>query len=160
MTIIELTKRGLFKFRTLWTNRRYHEILERSVGSRINPGTEINDPSHFFLGERSYINGGAFTTGPSSVIRIGKDCLISYNVFMRTVSHNYQDKSLPINEQGHWEADIVIEDDVWVGNGAMISAGVTLHKGCVIGMGAIVTKDIPEYAIAVGCPARVIKERR
>lgn len=94
------------------------------------------------------------------MIRIGKDCLISYNVFMRTVSHNYQDKSLPINEQGHWEADIVIEDDVWVGNGAMISAGVTLHKGCVIGMGAIVTKDIPEYAIAVGCPARVIKERR
>lgn len=58
MTIIDLTKRGLFKFRTLWTNLRYREILKRSVGSRINPGTEINDPSHFFLGERSYINGG------------------------------------------------------------------------------------------------------
>lgn len=78
---------------------------------------------------------------------------------MRTVSHNYKEKTIPINKQGHWEADIIVEDDVWIGYGAMIAPGVTLHRGCVVGMGAIVTKSVPEYSVAVGCPAKVISER-
>ncbi len=112
-----------------------------------------------FLGDHSYINGGTYSTGLSSKIVIGKDCLISYNVFMRTVSHNYKEKTIPINKQGHWEADIIVEDDVWIGYGAMIAPGVTLHRGCIVGMGAIVTKSVPEYSVAVGCPAKVISER-
>lgn len=79
---------------------------------------------------------------------------------MRTITHNYIDKETPINQQGHTESSIVVEDDVWIGNGAMISGGVILHKGCVVGMGSIVTKDVPEYAVVAGCPARIIKYRR
>ena len=53
----------------------------------------------------------------------------------------------------------VIEDDVWIGLNAIVMPGVTVHKGAIVGGGAVVTKDVPPYAIAVGVPARVIKYR-
>lgn len=148
------------KIRYFWTRRKYSVILSRSTNVRIGPGTEINDSSHFYLGDNSYINGGSFTTGPNSTITIGSNCLISYNVFMRTITHNYIDKEVLINKQGHSESSIIVEDDVWIGNGAMISGGVTLRRGCVVGMGSVVTKDVPEYAVVAGCPAKIIKQRR
>lgn len=54
---------------------------------------------------------------------------------------------------------IVIEDDVWIGESAIIMSGVHIGRGAVIGAGAVVTKDIPPYAVAVGVPAKVIKYR-
>ena len=54
---------------------------------------------------------------------------------------------------------IVLDDDVWVGDSAMIMSGVHIGQGAVIGAGAIVTHDIPAYAVAVGAPARVVRYR-
>jgi len=54
---------------------------------------------------------------------------------------------------------ITVQDDVWIGHGAMILSGVTLHQGCVIGAGAVVTRDVPPYAIVAGNPAQVVKYR-
>ncbi|NUQ39504.1 MAG: hypothetical protein HUU23_17315 [Caldilineales bacterium] len=62
----------------------------------------------------------------------------------------------PITSKG----DIVIEDDVWLGVGAIVLDGVTIGRGAVIGAGAVVTESIPAYAIAVGAPARVVGHRR
>ena len=53
---------------------------------------------------------------------------------------------------------ILISDDVWIGANAVITAGVTLGKHCIIGAGSVVTKDIPAYSIAVGNPAKVVKK--
>lgn len=86
--------------------------------------------------------------------------MISYNVHMRTDMHRYGRISIPMNKQGVSEADIVIGDDVWIGYGAQIMMGVTVGSHSIIGTGAIVTHDIPEYSVAVGVPARVIKDRR
>jgi acetyltransferase-like isoleucine patch superfamily enzyme len=55
---------------------------------------------------------------------------------------------------------IIIRDDVWIGSGAKILAGVKINQGAVIGANAVVTKDIPQNAIAVGVPAKVIKYRK
>lgn len=55
--------------------------------------------------------------------------------------------------------DIIVEDDVWIGYGAYIMPGVTIHKGAIVGAHAVVTKDIQNYAVAVGVPAKVIKYR-
>jgi acetyltransferase-like isoleucine patch superfamily enzyme len=56
-----------------------------------------------------------------------------------------------------YQAKIVIEDDVWIGAGSIILPGVTVGEGAVVGAGAVVTKDVPPYTVAVGVPARPIK---
>ena len=112
------------------------------------------------VGDNSYINGGVFTIGKNSRITIGKDCLISYAVHFRTVTHLYEDRNLLIREQGEEEGDIIVEDDVWIGYGAQIMQGITVHTGAVVGAGAIVTHDVPAYAVVGGVPAKVIKYRK
>ncbi len=62
-------------------------------------------------------------------------------------------------EDARSKGPIVVEDEVWIGYGAIITSGVRLGKGCVIGAGAVVTKDVPPYAIAAGNPAKVIRMR-
>ncbi|KAI9133931.1 DapH/DapD/GlmU-related protein [Acaryochloris sp. CCMEE 5410] len=54
---------------------------------------------------------------------------------------------------------VIIEDDVWLGAGTTVLDGVKIGKGCIVGAGAVVTKDLPAYAIAAGVPAKVIKMR-
>lgn len=138
---------------------KYRKI---SIGehSRINLGVKINNPSNIVIGNNTYINGGVFSIGNKSKIIIGNDCLISYDVHFRTFSHNYIDKNRLIREQGEFEKNIIVEDDVWIGYGAQILPGVTLHKGSVIGAGAVVTKDVEEYTVVGGVPARIIKCRK
>ena len=99
------------------------------------------------IGDNTYINGGTFSIGADSRILIGNDCLISYDVHFRTSSHHYEKKDELIREQGEFEKDIVIEDDVWIGYGVQIMPGVTVHRGAVIGAGAVVTHDIEPYSV-------------
>lgn len=114
---------------------------------------------NIFIGENSYINGGFIKASEHAKIIIGDNCLISYNVHLRTDMHNYRNKTALIREQGHSEKDIIIEDDVWVGYGAQVLAGVTVGQGAVIAAGSIVTKDVPAYAVVGGIPARIIQYR-
>lgn len=140
--------------------KRKYKNLKMGIDSRVALGTSINRPENMTIGEHSYINGGVFSLGKNSCIRIGDDCLISYNVHMRTFSHIYEDRNVLIRKQGEFEKDIVIEDDVWVGYGAQIMPGVTLHRGCVVGAGAVVTHDVASYEVVGGVPARTIKSRK
>jgi len=91
-------------------------------------------------------------------ITIGDDVLMGPNVILRASNHKYILKDIPINKQGHVGEMIIIEDDVWIGSNVVILPNVSIGKGAIIGAGAIVTHDIPPYALAVGIPARVIKE--
>jgi galactoside O-acetyltransferase len=62
-------------------------------------------------------------------------------------------------DQGIRGQGVRIEDDVWIGAGVMILDKVTIHKGAIIGAGAVVTRDVPSRAIVAGVPARVMRER-
>lgn len=75
------------------------------------------------------------------------------------MTHNYSRRDTLIREQGGYEKDIIIEDDVWIGYGAQIMPGVTVHRGAVVGAGAVVTHDVESYAVVGGVPARLIKYR-
>ncbi|MEG1619751.1 MAG: acyltransferase [Eubacterium sp.] len=97
---------------------------------------------------------GVINASLNSKIIIGDNCLISYNVHMRTDMHNYLQKDKLINKQGHTEKNIIIGNDVWIGYGVQIMHGVTIGDGAVIGAGAIVTKDIESYSVYVGIPAK------
>jgi acetyltransferase-like isoleucine patch superfamily enzyme len=92
-------------------------------------------------------------------LEIGNDVRIAAQVRIIAMNHIYDDPEVPIRLQGIRANGIKIEDDVWLGIGTTVLDGVTIGKGSVIGAGAVVTKDIPPYSIAVGVPAKVIKKR-
>ena len=77
---------------------------------------------------------------------------------MSGLNHEYTDVIIPISKQPVSMALITVEDDCWIGANAVLTAGITVGKHSVVAGGAVVTKDIPPYSIAVGNPARVIKQ--
>jgi len=125
-----------------------------SIGGDVN----IAFPKNVFIGDKTYINGGNIVASPNAKIIIGQNCLISYNVHIRTDMHNYIERTL-INKQGVTEKDIIVGNDVWIGYGVQIMSGVTIADGCVIAAGAIVTKNTDPYSVYAGIPARKIKMR-
>jgi maltose O-acetyltransferase len=133
--------------------------INGSKGTRINAEVILDYPKHIFVGENSYINGGMFVASAKSKIVIGNNCMISYNVHVRTTTHVFTDTEIPIINQGMREDDIIIGNDVWIGYGAQIMCGVNIGNGVIIGAGAIVTHDVPDNVIVAGVPARIIKYR-
>jgi acetyltransferase-like isoleucine patch superfamily enzyme len=71
-----------------------------------------------------------------------------------------RDPEVPIVDQGITAQGIVIEDDVWLAAGAIVLDGAHVGRGSVVGAGAVVTGDLPPYSVAVGSPAKVIRDRR
>jgi acetyltransferase-like isoleucine patch superfamily enzyme len=79
---------------------------------------------------------------------------------IHTANHEFDDAYRPATEQG-WRDDgpVTIGRNCWIGMGSIILPGVTIGEGCVVGAGSLVSRDIPPFSVAVGHPARVIRER-
>lgn len=104
------------------------------------------------IGTRSVVGRGA-SIGDN--VMMGPECMIF------TRNHAFARVDIPMNQQGMKEFEPVsIGNDVWIGARVTILPGVHIADGCIIGAGAVVTKDIPEYAIVGGNPARVLKYRK
>jgi acetyltransferase-like isoleucine patch superfamily enzyme len=80
-------------------------------------------------------------------------------VVIETFNHNFDSSEIPIRLQDGQNESVVIEEDVWIGVRVTICPGVRIGRGSVIGAGSVVTRDIPEYSVAAGVPARVIRSR-
>lgn len=91
-------------------------------------------------------------------ITIGDRVYFAPLVQVLAVNHVYDDPTRPFVEQGITAQGIAIEDDVWVGAGAIILDGVRIGRGAVIAAGAVVAEDVPAHAVAAGVPARVVKQ--
>ena len=135
------------------------------IGSNVclDRGVDINvvpheGNCHIEIGEGTHISPYTCLAGPGN-IKIGKKCLIASYVGIYANNHNFADPSRYIWNQGVTRKGIVIEDDCWLGAGVKVLDGVTIGQGSVIGAGAVVTKDIPPYSVAVGVPAKVIQKR-
>ena len=92
-------------------------------------------------------------------LKIGDRSLIGYRTQILTANHEIPGKESRIADSGHKYSSVCIGEDCWVGANSVILPGVSIGKGSVIGAGSVVTKDIEEYSVAVGCPARVVKRR-
>lgn len=99
------------------------------------------------------------TVGAKERVSIGTNCLIAEMVSIRDNDHVFADPDVPYLDQGHVTAPVTIGNNVWLGSKVVVARGVTIGDGAVIGAGAVVTKDIPARAVAVGVPARVIRQR-
>jgi len=112
------------------------------------------------IGDGTSINiNVSINASQNGKIVIGKNVMIAPNVVLRSSNHNFKDLSIPMKLQGHSGGEIIICDDVWIGANATILPNVSIGKGSIIGAGAVVTKNIPDYSICVGVPAKVIKKR-
>ena len=90
-------------------------------------------------------------------VKMGNYVMLAQNIVISGLNHGYEDISLPPRVQPVITKQITIEDNVWVGANSVITAGVTIGKHAIIGAGSVVTKNIPPYSVAVGNPARIIK---
>lgn len=90
-----------------------------------------------------------------AIIRIGNNVAIAPDVSFFSASHDYTQLNLPDTAKS-----IIIKDNVWIGGRSIILPGVTIGEGCVIGAGSVVSSNIPDWSVAVGNPAKVIKQRK
>jgi virginiamycin A acetyltransferase len=150
----------LNKFRKKW---RYNNKNNETIPMNIF------DTSLVTVGKYSYGELNVISFNNKSKLKIGNLCSIAQNVkFILDADHRTETIStFPFNvkilKEVKYEAiskgNIIVEDDVWIGYGAMILSGVKIGQGAVIAAGAIVTKDVPPYSIVGGIPARVLKYR-
>ncbi len=121
--------------------------------------------NHVYMGNDVYVNEGALFLSTRADIHIGDHVMFGPNVTMITGGHRTdirgrymtdisEEEKLPENDQ-----DIILQGDNWIGANALILKGVTIGEGAVVGAGAVVTKDVPPYAIVGGVPAKVLKYR-
>jgi acetyltransferase-like isoleucine patch superfamily enzyme len=127
----------------------------------LHCGGTISDHNHgfFSIGEFSYIGCNA-VIGAGGGIQIGNHVLIGQSVNFHAENHNFTNPDLRIDQQGVTYQGISIEDDVWIGSKVTVLDGVSIGKGAVIAAGAVVTKPIPDYSIALGVPARIVGSRK
>ncbi len=128
------------------------------AGCILDYDTTIECSGTLNIGER-VIFGHHCTIGCKERIEIGDDCLLAEMVSIRDHDHNFESLIIPIRAQGATCAPVKIGRDVWLGAKVTVLKGVTIGDGAIIGANAVVTRDIPALAIAVGIPARVIRMR-
>jgi maltose O-acetyltransferase len=137
-----------------------HELLSELLGglgqdSEVRPPLQCDYGYQTTIGARSFVNWGV-TLLDVATITIGDDVQIGPNVQLLTATHPLE----PGPRRDKWEAaePIVIGDNVWLGGGVIVCPGVTIGADTVVGAGSVVTRDLPAGVLAVGSPARVVRE--
>ena len=117
--------------------------------------TVNNGVGPVIIGDRTRIGLGCVLIGP---VTVGNDVMFAQNIVVSGLNHGYQDINTPPSLQPLETKPISIGDDVWIGANAVITAGVTIGNHAVVAAGSVVTKNVPDFAIAAGNPARILKQ--
>jgi acetyltransferase-like isoleucine patch superfamily enzyme/glycosyltransferase involved in cell wall biosynthesis len=107
------------------------------------------------IGDRTRIGMSNVIIGP---VTIGNDIMFAQNIVLSGLNHGYKDIDIPPSRQKTTMAEIVVEDEVWIGANAVVVAGVRIGKHSVIAAGSVVTKNVPPYSIVGGNPAKLLKQ--
>ena len=122
----------------------------------VEHGAIVGAGKQIFIGDNSGI-------GVNSVVmkaQIGNDVMMGYDVLFVSENHKFGRSDIPMRLQGQRDdPPIIIGNDVWIGHRAILLPGVRVGNGAIIGAGAVVTRDVPDYAIVGGVPAKVLKFR-
>lgn len=121
-------------------------------GTYIEPCDE-----EIYIGSNTHFAPYCVIYGP---LFVGNNCAIAAHVVLACVAHSYADPDTPIVMQPTDKRKIVIEDNVWIGANAVITPGITIGTGSIIGAGAVVTKDVEPYSVMGGTPAKLIRKRK
>lgn len=129
------------------------------IQERVYLDTERVNTGYINVGKNVYIGTGTTLFGHMG-LEIGDDCLLAQNIQLTPYSHIFDDHDSIIYSQGGHCKKVTIGRDVYIGMRAAIMYSGDIGEGSVIGAGSVVVKPIPPYSVAVGCPAKVIKERK
>ncbi|MBC8319533.1 MAG: acyltransferase [Bacteroidetes bacterium] len=114
-----------------------------------------NGVGDIIIGNRVRIGMSNTLIGP---VTVGNDIMFAQNIVASGLNHGYLDINMPITKQPVTTSQITIEDEVWIGANAVITAGVTIGKHSVVAAGCVVVKDVPPYSIVGGNPGRILKQ--
>jgi acetyltransferase-like isoleucine patch superfamily enzyme len=129
-----------------------------SIGYRtiIEDYTIINNGmGDIVIGDRCGITSRVKLVGP---VKIGNLVTMGSNSQITGLTHNFEDITIPIKDQGVTPNETIVEDDVWIGGNAVIIQGLRIGTHSIIASGSVVTRDVPSFCVVAGNPARVIKQ--
>ncbi|MGC0327674.1 maltose O-acetyltransferase [Streptomyces sp. SAI-170] len=136
------------------------EVLAELLGAlgeeaHVRPPLYVDYGSNIRIGARTFVNYN-LTALDVAAVTIGEDCQIGPNVQLLTPTHPLEPQ--PRRDKLEAARPITIGDNVWLGGGVIVLPGVSIGDNSVIGAGSVVTKDVPANVVAVGNPARVVRE--
>jgi maltose O-acetyltransferase len=111
------------------------------------------------IGKGSYYNSGYISAGNEAEVKIGTWCAIGYNVSIVAATHDVDFPTGPESNRPMLSGNITIGDGVWIGNNVVVLPGCSIGNYAVIGANSVVNSNIPDFAIAAGIPARVIRSK-
>jgi len=186
VTVSRMFSRGILAFR-YFCHLLFSDFYHLGTRVTFSQGVTIQNGKYISLGDRVYLERNvtlkfleefisygykrptlkieeAVTIGTGTIIsaakfiHIKKNVLIAPHCFITDHDHEYHDISIPIRDQGYKNVKkIVIEEGAWIGVNSTICSGVTIGKNSVVGANSVVTKDVPDFSLAVGVPAKVVK---
>lgn len=134
------------------------KLILNKCGKKVNIEHGAVFSSRVELGDYS---GIGINSNLGGTVIIGKDVMMGPECKIYTINHRFNDIDKPMRLQGFQEErPVFIGDDVWIGGKVIILPGVHIGNHCIIGAGSVVTKDVPEWAIVAGNPARIKKYRK
>jgi len=134
------------------------QFKEFGKGAKIHPDVYINMPEKVVLKDRVEIFSGTIINSNGGLY-VGENTGIGYNCTIFTSQHHYRGaKSIPFDNISELKP-VIIREYVWIGAGVMIMPGMEIGEGAILGMGSVITKNVPPLAIVIGNPAQIVMYR-
>ncbi len=127
-----------------------------SLSAGVSPAHDLGIDEVVSIGDRCLIGKGSGIVGHERVV-IGNDVFTGHHVYITDANHGYEDPSVPIGQQFAPPRPVSIGDGSWLGHGCIVLPGASVGRHVVVGAGSVVTGDLPDFSVAVGNPARVIR---
>lgn len=148
-----------FKPLRIWFQNR--KLAHIGTGSEIRPFCTIDGTNRVFIGNNVTIPDGTRLIcnahDESSKIIIEDSVLFGPNVAVYATTHRFDDPSVPIRDQATVSGITTIRSGAWIGINSVIMPGVTVGKNSVVGSNSFVNRDVPDYTVVAGSPARVLR---
>lgn len=186
-SLLKTFSKSILGFRYLY-HQMFSDFYHLGGRVTFGSGITVHNPEYIFLGNKVFLNknvtlkfleefaednfkkpalkiddevtiGECTVVAAAKFIHIEKDVLIGPHCFIGDHDHQYRNVTIPIRDQGYKNIKrIVIKAGAWIGSGSTICSGVTVGKNSVVGANSVVTQDVPDFSLAVGAPAKVVKK--